>query len=81
MEDILTPAEAAESLRISVSTLYDWIATKKIRSIRLPTGRLRIPASEIDSILQVDETEIPSPRSRKSSRDAMEYLKSIGVLK
>ncbi len=43
--------EAADLLNISEETLWRWIRFGKVRAIRLPSGRYRIPESEITKVL------------------------------
>ncbi|MHA1835151.1 MAG: helix-turn-helix domain-containing protein [Candidatus Baldrarchaeia archaeon] len=43
--------EVCEILRIDRRTLWKWIKEGKIRAIKLPSGRHRIPESEIRKIL------------------------------
>jgi molybdopterin-binding protein len=50
-EALLKPREAALELRISFTTLKQWIYRKKIRSIRTAGGHHRIPQSEVDRLL------------------------------
>jgi molybdopterin-binding protein len=50
-EELVTPREAALSLRISFSTIKQWIYAGKIRSVKTPGGHHRIPQSEIDRLL------------------------------
>lgn len=46
------PQEAALLLNVSRQTLWAWIKKGKIQAIRLPSGRYRIPDSEIAKILR-----------------------------
>ena len=52
---LLTPAECAQALRVSVGTVYRAIRRGEIRAVK-PTGRkhgaLRIAASELDRLLE-----------------------------
>src|SRR5208337_2032655 len=50
-EELVTPREAALSLRISFPTIKQWIYTRKIRSVKTPGGHHRIPQSEVDRFL------------------------------
>ncbi len=50
-EELVTPREAALSLRISFPTIKQWIYAGKIRSVKTPGGHHRIPQSEIDRLL------------------------------
>ena len=53
--DLLTPAECAQVLRVSVATVYRAVRRGEIRAVK-PTGRkrgaLRIAASELDRLLE-----------------------------
>ncbi len=50
-EKYYKPKEVCELLRIDRRTLWKWIKGGKIRVIKLPSGRHRIPESEIKRIL------------------------------
>ena len=52
---LLTPAESAKALRLSVSSIYRAVRDGEIRAVRLTNkrgGALRIPASEIQRRLE-----------------------------
>ncbi len=49
---MLTPKEASKLLGISRRTLRDWVRKGIIRAVYLPTGRIRIPESEIQRIIE-----------------------------
>jgi len=51
-ERLLPPREACERLGISFITLKRWIYAGKIRAVRTPSGRWRIPESEIEKIIR-----------------------------
>lgn len=51
MDKLLKPIEAAEMLNISRAALYQWVAKELIKPVRLPTGKLRIPLSELNRII------------------------------
>lgn len=52
MEDrLLTPVEAARLLNMSRASVYIWIQKGIIKAVRLPTGKLRIPLSELDRMI------------------------------
>jgi putative resolvase len=44
--------EAALLLNVSRQTLWSWIKDGKIKSVKLPSGRYRVPETEIVRILQ-----------------------------
>jgi len=48
---LLTPREAAKSLKVSQRTIYNWIKQGKLNVMRLPGGEFRIPQEEINNIL------------------------------
>jgi len=58
LEDrFLTPKEFADRLSISRWTVYAWIQTGQIQSVKI--GRLvRIPESEVDRIVQEGSQEV-----------------------
>ncbi len=51
VEPLLTLAAAGYELGVSVDTLRRWSREERIRTVRLPSGRLRVPSSELDRIL------------------------------
>lgn len=51
MDKLLKPIEAAEMLNISRAALYIWIQKGLVKAVRLPTGKLRIPLSELDRVI------------------------------
>jgi len=52
MEKLLKISEVAKILNVSRHTILNWIREGKIRAIRLPSGRYRIPESEVRKILE-----------------------------
>ncbi|MCD6360541.1 MAG: helix-turn-helix domain-containing protein [Armatimonadetes bacterium] len=44
-------SEVADILRVTKQTVYNWIRGGKIKAVRLPSGSLRIPESEVKRIL------------------------------
>ena len=48
---LLPPRKACERLGISFTTLKRWIYSGKIRAVRTPSGRWKIPESEIEKII------------------------------
>ena len=58
---LLTVGEAAESLSISVKTIYAWIGQRRIDSVRVGGTAIRIPASEVARI--VEEGTMPRLRA------------------
>ena len=51
-ESMLRSGEVAEVLGVDRHTVVKWIKEGKIRAIRLPSGRYRIPESEVKKILE-----------------------------
>ena len=47
VERALTITEASKLMKVSRQTVYTWIEEKKINFTTLPSGKKRIPASEI----------------------------------
>jgi excisionase family DNA binding protein len=50
-DHLLTVAEVAERLRVTPSTVSLWARDGLIRAIRLPSGRLRFRAADIDQLV------------------------------
>ncbi|MBA3332970.1 MAG: helix-turn-helix domain-containing protein, partial [Actinobacteria bacterium] len=53
--ELVTPAEAAQALRLSVGTIYREVRHGEIRAVRLndkKRGALRIPMSELERLLE-----------------------------
>jgi excisionase family DNA binding protein len=50
MPDLLTPAEAADRLRVTTKTLRRWAEAGNIAAVRLPSGQLRYPAEAVAAI-------------------------------
>ena len=51
MEKLLKPSEVADTLRLGRLAVYRMIKDEKIKAIRLPNGKLRIPEEELDRLL------------------------------
>ena len=66
---MLTLRQTAEILNISTRTLLRWIESGKIRAVRLPSGRIRIPQTEIEKVL----------RGAKEARRAAIYARVSGA--
>jgi putative resolvase len=49
-EELLRPKEVAKIFNISVKTLWEWQRKGLIKAVRLPTGKLRYPRSEVERI-------------------------------
>lgn len=51
MPELFTPNEAAKRLKVDRITIYRWIKSGRLQANRLPDGRLRIEAKELDNLL------------------------------
>jgi len=51
MPELFTPMEAAKRLKVDRLTIYRWIKSGRLQANRLPDGRLRIEAKELDKLL------------------------------
>ena len=47
-EELIKPSVAAKRLGIARSTIYKWIAERRIGSVELPGGTVRIPRAELE---------------------------------
>ncbi|MCE4618400.1 MAG: IS607 family transposase [Desulfurococcales archaeon] len=50
-EKLLRPGEFCELIGISYRTFKRWVSEGRIRVVRTPTGRIRVPYSEVERIL------------------------------
>jgi putative resolvase len=50
-EDLLTIAEVASILHVSVSSVHRWIGSGKLKAIKLPSGHYRIRAGDVEALL------------------------------
>lgn len=48
---MLTPPEAAKRLGVHHQTLRRWMRAGTVASVEMPSGRKKVPASEVDRIL------------------------------
>ena len=48
---MLTPPEAAKRLGVHHQTLRRWMKAGTVASVEMPSGRKKVPASEVDRIL------------------------------
>ncbi len=53
----LTVAETAKHFRVSSRTVLRWLESGKLRGVRLPSGRWRVPAKTVERLTQLDATE------------------------
>ncbi|MFA4661854.1 IS607 family transposase [Pyrococcus kukulkanii] len=76
MERLLSPRQVAEILGVSFITIKRWIYSGKIKAVKLPTGKWRIPESEVKRILGERQPEEVRAviYARVSSRDQKEDL-------
>ena len=54
-KELYTPVEVADKLRISVKTLYGWIAEGKIEAVRVgptPSKLIRIQKAVVETMIQ-----------------------------
>ena len=51
-QELYTPKQTALLLNMSRQTLWAWIKDDKIKAVKLPSGRYRIPKSEVVKIVE-----------------------------
>ena len=51
MDKLLKPIEAAQMLNMSRAALYKWIEKGLIKAVKLPSGKIRIPLSELNRVI------------------------------
>lgn len=56
-EELLTPGEVADALRVSLSTLREWVKDGRLHAVVLPSGHRRYRASDIEKILMTGSEE------------------------
>ena len=49
-EELLKPKDVARIFNITTKTLWEWQKKGIIRAVRLPTGKLRYPRSEVERL-------------------------------
>nr|MDO8100859.1 helix-turn-helix domain-containing protein [Candidatus Njordarchaeota archaeon] len=82
MERLYSPGEASRLLGVCVKTILDWDRAGKIRCVRTPAGRRRVPESEIGRVQGEREIRRPAIYARVSSRDQTRDLENqIDMLK
>ncbi len=64
-DELLRPREVAKIFNISVKTLWEWQSRGLIRAVRLPTGKLRYPRSEVDRVWRQAKGEEQQQRQRQ----------------
>lgn len=50
--ELLTPTEFAAIAKVHPRTVRRWAAEGKIRSVTLPSGRVRIPAAALEELAE-----------------------------
>jgi excisionase family DNA binding protein len=53
VEEHLSPEQAAARLGVSVSTVWRWVRTRRLRAVKLGYRITRIPSSSVNSMLQI----------------------------
>ncbi|MDK2875607.1 MAG: MerR family regulatory protein [Archaeoglobaceae archaeon] len=49
-DELLKPKDVAKIFNISTKTLWEWQKKGIIKAVRLPTGKLRYPKSEVERV-------------------------------
>jgi putative resolvase len=49
-EELLRPRDVAKIFNITTKTLWEWQKKGIIKAVKLPTGKLRYPKSEVDRL-------------------------------
>lgn len=57
LPELLTSTEAAVRLGVSRETIRRWAATKRLRHVKMPSGRLRFRPEDIDAVFDPVEVE------------------------
>jgi excisionase family DNA binding protein len=52
--EMATTGEVGRALGVSINTVKSWVRAGKVRAVRLPSGHLRIPRSELERLLASD---------------------------
>ena len=50
MQKLLTPKEAAEALGVHRNTIYNWISSGRLTTIRFSKRTIRIPADNLNNM-------------------------------
>jgi len=62
MEPLMTPAEVAETFRVSTEAVRRWVRAGRLTPVRTPGGRARYSAADIRALLNA-APEYPAPGS------------------
>ena len=58
MEDeLVTVSRAARLMGLSRAQMYNWVKQGRVRAYRLPTGKYRIPLSELERLINESNPE------------------------
>lgn len=68
--EFLTPAEVGRACRVSAGTVRHWARTGQIPTIRLPSGRWRIPLDALASVQHIDTPTTADHGKHRSDRRA-----------
>lgn len=74
MNNLLRPKDAAKQLGISVRTIQRMDKSGDLKVIRTPTGRRRIPDSEVHRLMGLNEIRVPVLYARVSTHSAKDDL-------
>lgn len=69
--DLLKLNEAAERIGVSYPTVKQWIYKGKIRSVKTAGGHHRIPAEEVERILNAQKSQNRTPLAAISGRNKL----------
>lgn len=69
MERSYSPKKAEETLGVTTHTIQAWDRQGRIRCLRPPTGRRRVPESEIRRLMSIAEQRNEAVYARVSSHD------------
>ncbi len=74
MNNLLRPKDAAKKLGVSVRTIQRMDTSGSLKVIRTPTGRRRVPESEIHRLMGLNEIRVPVLYARVSTHNAKDDL-------
>lgn len=67
MPELLTAKQVAAITGVTEDTVWSWIRTKKIESIKLPTGRYRVTREAVNAALGVEQAKTPEEPETKTN--------------